>query len=154
MTDIVTLYLPEDFTDENCPPPQASCEAFAIRMNNGVWRLRHPETQKELERALAPGDVIRFCAFRDYPTRQLTVETDGTWSLDAPVPDDATHFMIDGDADTLGVTINEIVKGWGDPCSALGPGTHTLWNYHWSEPFSMRFAPNGDTPRFVREAVQ
>lgn len=155
-----TRYLPTDWLDEIIPTPQSTPDAFA-QMDGapGHWRLRPPQSDYEhhartLTRPIASGDRVDFSQTRLYPKRTLTVADDGSWSLDQPAPDDANCFMLDGDFDTISDNLEGLVTGHGEPAYALDPGTYTIVNYHWSDPIPFCFAPEGNTPRFVRETVQ
>ncbi len=152
MTDNRPLYLPADWYDEGGPSFQTDPARFACQRGLGRWHLRPTERDyydagqlASMSIPLAAGDTISFVTIEDSGDAELTVNDDGTWSVSPPIPSDAEWIWCDDDPETGCSTVADLVR----TCE-LDSGAHDLrWCVQGDA--EMRFAPYGDTPRFVRQ---
>ena len=154
-----TRYLPLSWMDEICPTPQTDPASFAHRQPDGSWILAPVREEcddegewEHLEAPLVPGGIVRLQENRMYPDTDLIVQADGTWTTAARVPDECNCFLLDCDPESLAHTIDDLIKYAGNPFMGepLEPGRYTLTPYYWSDGTDWRFAPEGETPHFVR----
>lgn len=151
-------WLPAEWLDEVVPIMEASPVAYVEREGEG-WALRlpkgNPSRSDDHEEdcwhtKIEPGQIVGFCWTEDYGHFSLTVDDDGRWKLDRPVPETATHFWLPFDTETLAESVEDLVKGndWTGPTD---PGTHTMGAYFWSDEVKFRFEISTDgQPRFVQ----
>ncbi len=125
---------------------------------NGGWEILDEDAAKERSDGFTlpvePGQVVSFCAHRNYGYFELIVNDDRTFECD-PYPADATHFAHadECDCETMFNSVAELVEQ-GDP-DALGTaplpaGLHLMNLLHSSDEIAFRFEVEDGKPKFVR----
>jgi NTP pyrophosphatase (non-canonical NTP hydrolase) len=143
-------YLPATWVDETSPTPHSDPAAFARRNPDGSWVLLptdddyDPRDLVAYRTTIQPGQEVEFLTIEDSGEATLTVHDDGTWSAAPPIPAEVNWIWIIGELETCNTSVNSLIRD-----SELEPGgcCDVLW-YINSE-VRLRFAPDGDRPRFL-----
>lgn len=147
MTEL--MFLPSAWMDEYVPDPQTDVNLFIFRDDTGTYYLRPVEDQDDAEsysQVLNHGDIVMFDEHRQFGDFTLTINEDGSWETDSPIPTDATCIRVDRDTDTLQPSIRELISE-----NDLQAGVHQIDAYWWSGyETPRRFIVDGDTARFER----
>lgn len=149
----VRLWLPAEWEDEVVPKMQASPDDYIQRVAGG-FRLglqpNDPEARNPFyQMPVEPGQVVEFSYMDHLGSIRVTVRLDGTFAVDRPVPERATHFW-DG-AIEVAESLDEAVYGypdWPDLGEPLDPGEHDIEIGAWGTQF-FRFVVDADGARFV-----
>ena len=95
MTQVETKYLPAAWLDEVVPPAQLHPNLFVHHSEASGWHLRDPD-EDEVEAIdsgwftkIRPGDIVPFSANRVFGDFVVTINADGSYSTDRPVPTEA-----------------------------------------------------------------
>lgn len=157
MTEAFTrTWLPTEWLDEVVPEPQADPSRFVRRMDDGSFELRAPDDWDDPECwriTVSDGQTINMSAYDDFGTIEVTIAEDGSFTAEQAVPDGATQFWLDGEPDTMGGSLTEMVAnllldGRADP------GRQTIRASSWqhSAIFQFRIDAAG-AGRLVREGT-
>ncbi|MBR0649539.1 hypothetical protein GXW78_07700 [Roseomonas terrae] len=138
-------WVPADWVDEITPPPRATPDAWIVLAADGAPMLagchdgplgdRTPEGGEDTTsfgnpRLLRDGDVVVFMFTRNWGTAVLTVNQDGTWSVDREMPPEATSVWIPGDHETVDGDVAALVEN----CSLQHEiGDHEIEYFEWSD---------------------
>ncbi|MEY9098852.1 hypothetical protein ABIA24_001761 [Sinorhizobium fredii] len=153
-----TKYCPADWLDEVVPVLVADPADCVYPGGPTGWLMLDEEANRDEDPhfcrlPVETGQVVGFCAHRNYGTFELTVHDDRTFEID-PYPADATHFAHE-DAEWCDMydTVTKLVER-GDPQSVVGdqlePGTHQVRIWFWSDEIPFRFEVEDGKPKFVR----
>lgn len=157
MTDAFTRsWLPTAWLDEVAPEPQADPNRFIRRLDDGTFELRAPDDWDDPECWRIPiteGETVTFYAYDDYGTLELTIADDRSFTTDRPAPAGARQFWIEGEHETVGDSLDEMVANLDLPIDA---GEHTVHASSWEHQAVFRFEVGTDgAARLIREgAVQ
>jgi hypothetical protein len=123
-------YLPSSYQDESIPAPRPHPSDWIKGPTGDLWELfSTDENDPEADSIkVAPGDIVAFQYCIHYGYFELTVNSDGTYSLENPIPEEAEYFRIWFDSDTLSESIEDLIAN-----SDLTPGDkETVEAYYWS----------------------
>jgi len=156
--EVVTKWCPTAWLDEVVGILVADPADCVHADGNGGWELLDEDAARDRRDGFSlpvePGQVVSFCAHRNYGYFELIVNDDRTFECD-PHPADATHFAHadEADGETMFDSVAELVKQ-GDPegfgSAPLPAGLHLINIWHWSEEMAFRFEVEDGKPKFVR----
>lgn len=138
MSETETKYLPSNWLDEVIPSPQFHPNNFVFHSEKIGWHMRDPDEDGDPEEGdgwltlLTPEQVVGFSANRVFGDFTLTVEPDGSFSTNRPIPQEANCFRIDYDIDTLADSLATMVKNGTGFDGRLEAGTYDIDAYWWS----------------------
>lgn len=145
-------WLPHELQDEVVPPVRETPDAWIISLSDGAPALAYDNfyggDDTPPGRLLRDGEIVEFDEFQDYGGGTLTVNPDGTFTADPPMPAQAN--CVRTDLENVTDSIEHLVAhgGPGLDCP-LEPGEHDLDFYHWSD-VPGRFRFDAATRSFVR----
>lgn len=141
-------YLPSGWLDECIPAPQAKPDSFIFRDGN-AWTLRPPEDADEYEsctQLLRHGEIVLFRENRVFGDFLLTIDADGNWTTDHPIPSEATHFRFEWSIDTIANSVEELISA-----NEMKEGQFHIDAYWWSNfDVPLRFMSDNGAARFER----
>lgn len=144
-------WIPTEWLDEVLPRMRPTPDAYIERDGAG-WAMRLPLGDADRDNdfyaaAIEDGQIVDFSHVDDLGAVVVTVAADRSFTVDRPVPEQATHFY-DGALD-IAETIAEAVNGdpeWPDTSEPLEPGEHVIRIAHWGHA-SFRF--DATAARFI-----
>lgn len=140
-------WLPADWMDEwvpelaNSPSDFLRRGAFA-KSEDDVLALC-PVGKRELDESaylikpVGNGDVVAFCWSESYPGVDLTINDDGTWSVDGDIPDAANCFRLEEDVcGSIGDVVDMVRESGSD--ALWGSPPYAVDVYAWSNEIPFR----------------
>lgn len=162
MSSFETKWCPADWLDEIVPCLAKDPAELAVKGEGGSWILIDDIANLDDEEdgcriSLEPGQIVNFCAHRHYGSFLLTVHDDRSFTIDGPIPQDATHFALrEADFEQMHDTIEHLVS-YGDPesyngfsGSPLAADQHQISAWFWSDEIPFRFDIEDGKPTFTR----
>lgn len=89
-------WAPSDYVDEVALKMRDSPEAWLERRGDGSFAVApaYEGLQAEPRVPLSDGEIVSFISNTDYGLANLTINADGTWSVDGPMPSDAQQRCV------------------------------------------------------------
>lgn len=151
-------YCPTDWLDE--VNPLANMPEDFVRRDGDRWIMIDPDEETDAETyfkdEIEPGQVVNFACLTTYDDFSLTVREDGTHVAHPPEFDGNPGFRLEGwDYEDVVDELSDLIRlGAGgsvydDLDNPLTAGTYTVECWAWRDTIPYRFAPDGDTPKFV-----
>jgi hypothetical protein len=152
-------YCPTAWLDEVNPLADTP-EGFA-RHIGGVWLLANPDEEPEnmpfIKDDLVEGQIVSFARLITHDDFTLTIREDGSHHADIPqLPSGHTSFRLqDWQWGDFVDELAEVIRLGAEPNliddidNPLQPGAYTVECWTWQDDIPFRFAPEGDTPKFV-----
>jgi hypothetical protein len=126
------------------PAPQENPDSFIHHNEQLGWHLRPVDEDPSDDpedftwcTKLEVGQIVDFSAHRDFGDFELIVASDGSYSTNVPIPEEANLYRLDRDNDTVTDEISTLVE-CGLDGSGLGEGSYEMNAYFWS-PSDHRF---------------
>ncbi|MHA7968999.1 hypothetical protein [Rhizobium sp. CAU 1783] len=155
---VETRWCPEHWLDEIVPALVDDPAELVHLMPDGRWimvddALSLDDTGHFCREELTPGQIVTFCAHRNYGDATLTIGADRSLSVSPAAPEDATHFALaegrwDGGMFDSAAELAE--RGGDDSIDGipLPAGAHEITIWHWSNGTPFRFDPVEGKPVF------
>ncbi|WP_062203522.1 hypothetical protein [Aureimonas sp. AU12] len=147
-------WCPGDWLDEVCPVQVEDPAHAVICDGEGRWFLvdddfrdageTDPSATETQAMPLEPGDVVIWSYSETRGEFTVTVDADGSFTLDGVAPSDATQWWVPGEHDVLADTLGELVRERG-----LSAGVHLVEARHWSNDVALRFDVEDGAPWFT-----
>jgi hypothetical protein len=123
-------YVPTCFADEVTPPPRPGPDDWTVAKDGRFFFDKSGDffdADDEMDNdELANGDAIPFMRLETFPNATLTVDDDGSWTVDPPAPDGAQQVVIEYEPETLDVSVKDLVAN-----CALDAGEYDLRFFTW-----------------------
>lgn len=159
MTDVVRKWCPAEWMDEVPPTLGLSPDDFLKRTAEGVLQLTPITAEGEDGESwppttdIVPGAIVSFTWHENRGARLITIQADGSWTIDEPFPDDTNCFRDEyGELEVEG-SIQDVVNSYRGndlPGSAIiedddYPYALGIEGWTWSdgEPFRVKVLESG-----------
>jgi hypothetical protein len=122
--DIPRQWWPEDWLDEINPPGRATPSDFVIKAGSHFWlgyaldaEDVDEQDKRYFSKPLSIGDVVEFCCCDDLGEIEVAIYRDRNFFVRGGAQprrriDQATHFWLAGNSDTLASTLAEFVRDY------------------------------------------
>ncbi len=147
-------WCPTAWLDEVTPVRVSSPSEALHRFDDGRWGIVCDDFRDAKATApsddfqimfVEPGQIVGWSYSEGRGDFVLTIAGNGAWSLDAPMPEQVTHWLETDDWEALGDSVPDLIR-IGD----LGPGKHNVMAYYWSGEIPHRFEIEGECGRLVQ----
>lgn len=144
-------WLPAAWVDEWVPAPQQDPSAFIRGTVGELWMIA-PEGQDDNETyriLVSPGDLVEFDLCRVWSDIEVTIGANLKIERHAAIPEDATLFWYDRDADTISDSLDNLIETLAADYE-LEPGTVEVEPYDWSISAQFRLIVDASGARFEK----
>jgi len=104
-------WFPKDYCDEVMPDDRESANAWLIKTASGTICIDAPTPWDGEPIPLSDGEIVKFSTRTDYGRAKLTFASDGSWTVDHPMPKDAQQVcaMLGWQSETLSKSVEGVV---------------------------------------------
>lgn len=139
-------WLPSEYQDEITPALRPSPNEWIVSLDDGApalaacWEDGDQDNLYAHPWRLTDGQIVQFDHLIDHGSATLTVNADGSFTVNRPMPTEAN--FVRSDFENADDSVENLVKrggsGWHSE-EGLAVGEHDLDYYQWSEDIPFRF---------------
>jgi len=124
-------WVPFDYADEVTPPPRPSPSDWIEMKDGRPFLAPIDDNDGGSTQDLTENPNVSFCVLTNFGSATLTIDDDGSWHTDRPMPHGAENVMLWADSDTSSPDMESLVESIFEMGDAE-PGSYTVTFYTWS----------------------